>query len=163
MLAKQLNRRQAQWSLYLAQFDFLLHHKPGKSMGKLDALSQRTDHGTSEGGNSDITLLTPKFFVVYALEGLEVAGAEVDILRDIRAGSRDPQEEPVTKAVKELRKSSTRSVLSQEWSIQEGLLYFCGCIYVPLTSDLHQQIVSLCHDTQIAGHAGWFKTLELVS
>jgi len=43
--------------------------------------------GTSEGDNSDITLLTPKFFAVRALEGLEVAGAEVDILRDIRAGS----------------------------------------------------------------------------
>jgi len=87
MSAKQLNRRQARWSLYLAWFDFLLHHKPGKSMGKPDALSWRADHGTSEGDNSNITLLTPKFFAVCALEGLEVAGAEVDILRDIRAGS----------------------------------------------------------------------------
>jgi len=112
MSAKQLNRRQARWSLYLARFDFLLHHKPGKSMGKPDALSRRADHGTGEGDNSDITLLTPKFFAVRALEGLEVAGAEVDILRDIRAGSRDPQEEPVAKAVKELWKSSARSVLS---------------------------------------------------
>jgi len=163
MSAKQLNRRQARWSLYLARFDFLLHHKPGKSMGKPDALSRHADHGTGEGDNSDITLLTPKFFAVRALEGLEVAGAEVDILRDICAGSRDPQEEPVAKAVKELRKSSTHSVLSQEWSIVEGLLYFHGRIYIPPTSDLRRRIVSLCHDTRIAGHAGRFKTLELVS
>jgi len=158
-----VTKAEAQWSLYLAQFNFLLHHKPGKSMGKLDALSQRTDHGTSEGDNSDITLLTPKFFTVHALEGLKVASAEVDILQDICAGSRDPQEEPVAKAVKELWKSSTHSVLSQAWSIQEGLLYFCSHIYVPPTSDLCRRIVSLCHDTRIAGHAGWFKTLELVS
>ena len=39
MAAKQLNRRQAWWSLYLLQFDFLLHHRPGKSMGKPDVLS----------------------------------------------------------------------------------------------------------------------------
>ena len=87
MSAKQLNRRQARWSLYLTRFDFQLHHKPSKSMGKPDALSRCADHGTSEGDNSNITLLTPKLFAVRALEGVEVAGAEVDILRDIHAGS----------------------------------------------------------------------------
>ena len=80
MSAKQLNQRQAWWSLYLAQFDLQLHHKPGKSMGKPDALSQCADHGTGEGDNSNITLLTPKLFAVCALEGVEVTSAEVDIL-----------------------------------------------------------------------------------
>src|SRR6266540_5131917 len=46
MTAKQLNWRQARWSLYLSRFDFALHHKPGKTMGKPDALSRRADHGT---------------------------------------------------------------------------------------------------------------------
>jgi len=68
--AKQLNRRQAQWSLYLSRFDFALHHKPGKSMGKPDALSRRSDHGTGANDNSDVVLLTPKLFAVRALEGL---------------------------------------------------------------------------------------------
>ncbi|KAG5718015.1 hypothetical protein E4T56_gene6062 [Termitomyces sp. T112] len=34
-MAKKLNCQQAQWSLYLANFDFSLHHKPGWSMGAL--------------------------------------------------------------------------------------------------------------------------------
>ena len=34
MMAKKLNRRQARWSLLLARFNFLLHHRPGKTMGK---------------------------------------------------------------------------------------------------------------------------------
>src|SRR5437016_14550390 len=59
MSAKQLNRRQARWSLYLARFDFTLHHRPGKSVGKPDALSRRADHGTGAGDNSDIVLLAP--------------------------------------------------------------------------------------------------------
>ena len=80
MSAKQLNWRQARWSLYLAWFNFQLHHKPGKSMGKPDALSWHADHGTGEGDNSNITFLTPKLFAVCALEGVEVTGAEVDIL-----------------------------------------------------------------------------------
>jgi hypothetical protein len=163
MSAKQLNRRQARWSLYLARFDFMLHHRPGKSMGKPDALSRRADHGTGTRDNSNITLLAPKLFAVRALEGLEFAGPELDILRDIRKGVKNPEEEPIAKAVEQLRKSSTRSLRSREWSDRDGLLYFRGCIYVPPDSDLRRRIVSLCHDTRIAGHAGRFKTLELVS
>jgi len=36
MTAKKLNRRQARWSLLLARFDFIMHHRPGKSMGKTE-------------------------------------------------------------------------------------------------------------------------------
>ena len=34
MSAKKLNRQQAQWSLTMARFDFVMHHLPGRSMGK---------------------------------------------------------------------------------------------------------------------------------
>ncbi|KAG5715706.1 hypothetical protein E4T56_gene199 [Termitomyces sp. T112] len=62
--AKKLNCQQAQWSLYLANFDFSLHHKPGQSMGKPDTLSQRADHGMEEGDNSNIVLLCSKLFAI---------------------------------------------------------------------------------------------------
>jgi hypothetical protein len=39
MIVKKLNHRQAQWSLYLSRFNFVMHHRPGTSMGKCDALS----------------------------------------------------------------------------------------------------------------------------
>ena len=78
--AKKLNRRQDHWSLFLACFDFVLHHQPGKSMGKPDALSQRVDHGTGFNDNSNITLLTLGLFAIHALEGLEVTGEEQNIL-----------------------------------------------------------------------------------
>ena len=163
MTAKQPNRCQARWSLYLSQFDFTLHHKPGKSIGKPDALSRRADHGTGVDDNSNIVLLPPSRFAVRALEGLEFAGLEQKILQDICQGAKSPKEEPVAKAVQELRKSSTRSLQSAEWSQNDGLLFYRGHIYVPPTSDLRRRIVSLCHDTKVAGHPGRFKTLELVS
>ena len=62
MSAKKLNRRQARWLLLLATFDFLLHHRPGKTMGKSDVLSWRSDHGTGTRDNQDLTLLTPGLF-----------------------------------------------------------------------------------------------------
>jgi hypothetical protein len=138
MTAKQLNQRQARWSLYLSRFDFMLHHKPGKSMGKPDALSRRADHGTGDGDNSNMVLLPPKLFAVRALEGLKFTGPEQSILRDICQRVKHLEEEPIAKAIQELRKSSTRSLWSAEWSERDGLLYYRGCIYVPPTSDLRR-------------------------
>ena len=57
MTAKKLNRRQVQWSLYLARFDFKLVHHPGRFMEKPDALWQRPDHGKGTSDNEDVVLL----------------------------------------------------------------------------------------------------------
>jgi RNase H-like domain found in reverse transcriptase len=83
MTAKKLNCRQARWSLYLSRFDFVMHHHPGKSMGKCDALSRHADHSPGADNNRDITLLKPKFFAARALEGMTIEGAERDILQEI--------------------------------------------------------------------------------
>jgi len=101
---------------------------------------------------------------VRALEGVELTDVEQKILSDIRKGNwnRD-QEEPIAKAVQELRCSTNGTVHSLEWSNIDGLLRFQGKIYVPQSPDLCRQIVTLCHDTHIAGHPGCWKTLELVS
>jgi len=64
MTAKKLNRRQARWSLLLAQFDFIMHHHPSKSMGKTDALSCRSVHRMGLEDNDNMVLLTPTFFTV---------------------------------------------------------------------------------------------------
>jgi RNase H-like domain found in reverse transcriptase/Integrase zinc binding domain len=164
MSAKKLNRRQARWSLFLARFDFLLHHHPGKSMGKPDALSRRADHGLGTGDNSNITLLMPGFFAVRALEGLVAVGAEKDIRKDVRKGTRDGEkEEAIAKVIKELTAVHTRTVRSAEWSHTEGMFYFRGKAYVPGFLNLRRCIVALCHDSKIARHPGRWMTLELVS
>jgi hypothetical protein len=163
--AQKLNRRQARWSLYLSRFDFTLHHKPRKSMGKPDALSRRADHGSGHGDNDNMTLLDPALFRICALSGLNIVGEERTILREIRRSLRDDDlEESVAKAARNLREDRTRgSVKSAEWSEMDGLLTFRGKIYVPNNRDLHRRIVSQHHDTTVAGHAGRWKTLELVS
>ena len=64
MTAKKLNRRQAHWSLYLACFDFKLTHCPGRSIGKLDALSQRLDNGKGTSDNKNVVLLRPELLAI---------------------------------------------------------------------------------------------------
>jgi hypothetical protein len=127
-------------------------------MGKSDALSWRSDHGSSAKDNDNMILLTLNFLAIRALKGLVMLGKEGDILKEIRWQTRDRnQEEVVLKAIKELMKSLTKSMKSVEWSLDNGILYYQGKIYVPV-SDLRCRITALCHDSKITGHAGRWKT-----
>jgi hypothetical protein len=56
-----------------------LNHR--KTMGKSDALSQCVDHRDGSEDNHNLTLLTPNFFAIRALEGLELIGQEWDLLQ----------------------------------------------------------------------------------
>ena len=163
MTAKKLNRRQARWSLYLSRFDFSLHHRPGKSSGKPDALSRRPDHGKGENDNKDTVMLKPEYFKIQALKQGHVllSGQEKPLLTKIR-NSRD-YDESVVKAVEELRKSGSTRIDGAEWAEEQGLILFRGKVYVPKDQELRRAIVEAHHDSQIAGHPGRWKTLELVA
>jgi len=103
MIAKKLNHHQAHWSLYLARFDFKLIYYPGCSIGKPNALLQRSDHGNGASNNKDVVLLQPKLLAIWALEGVQLEGPERDILREICQGNwEDDQKELVVKAAREL-------------------------------------------------------------
>jgi hypothetical protein len=134
-------------------------------MGKPDALSRQADHGSGQGDNDNLTLLAPELFRIHALAGARLEGDERNILQEVRHSLKDDmQEESVAKAARELRKDKGRStVKSAEWSESDGLLMFRGKIYVPKDRDLRHHIVEQHYDTRITGHAGRFKTLELVS
>jgi hypothetical protein len=164
-VAQKLNRRQARWLLYLSRFDFTLHHKPGQSMGKPDALSRQADHGSGQGDNDNLTLLAPELFRIHTLAGVRLEGDERNILWEVQRSLRDDvQEESVAKAARELRKDKGRGTIkSAEWAESDGLLMFHGKIYVPNDRDLRRCIIKQHHNTRIVGHAGWFQTLKLVS
>jgi hypothetical protein len=128
-----------------------MHHRPGHSMGKSDALSRRVDHSTGAGDNSNVTLLRPEFFTTHtiqALSGLSLEGEERDILRDIHKGNRKgKQEDAVAKSATELRRSKGNSVRASEWSEHNGLLCFRDWIYVPNDPELRRRITAQHHDT----------------
>jgi hypothetical protein len=134
-------------------------------MGKPDALSRWADHRSGQGDNNNLTLLALELFWIHALAGVRLEGDQCNILREVRHSLKDDaQEESVAKAARELRKDKGRGTIkSAEWSESDGLLMFRGKIYVPKDRDLRRCIVKQRHDTRIAGHAGRFKTLELIS
>src|ERR1700759_172817 len=164
MSARNLNRRQARWSIYLARFDFTLQHIPGKSMGKPDGLSRRSDHGSGKEDNREITLIRPEMLVINALETFRLKGEESEFLRLIRDANRAGQHEDlVANAVKSLRSLGGRSAHANEWSEDNDVIYHRGKVYVPNVDSLRRKIVAKCHNSLVGGHLGRFKTLELVS
>ena len=164
MTANKLNHKQAQWSLCLVRFSFLLHYCPDKSMGKPDALSQWPNHRDGSQDNMDIVLLKPKLLAVYALVGIAFEGKKQALLTNIWQGNKlGCHKKSVAKAVRELYQSSTKSMRSSEWSEEDDILIFQSKIYVPGICDLHWHIVSLYHNTRVARYTGCWKTLELVS
>src|SRR5260370_21150282 len=56
-----------------------------------------------------------------------------------------------------------RSICMDEWSIEEGIVFYHGHVYVPQDSQLCHNIVHTHHDMTLMGHLGCWKTLELVS
>ena len=137
MSAKKLNRRQARWALYLSQFDFRLERKAGSLMAKADTLSRRADLKKGiESDNKDVTLLKPEFFRVHALRQghLLIEGEEEKLLSRIRLSKY--HEDAVVKAVEELKQSSTKTIRSDEWALEQGLVLYRGKVYVPKDTKL---------------------------
>jgi hypothetical protein len=92
---------------------------------------------------------------------LLIEGHKEDILYKIR--QLKDLGESVAKAVKELWRSPMRRLWSEEWSEEQELLLFWGKVYVPRNIQLRCEIVKLHHNMPVAGHPGWWKTLELVT
>jgi ribonuclease HI len=66
--AHKLTRRQARWSLVLTRFNFIIRHRPGKTMVRADPLSRRPDHGEGvDQDNWEQTLLKPEVFAIKSI------------------------------------------------------------------------------------------------
>jgi hypothetical protein len=143
----------------------MLYHKPGQSIRKPDTLSRRADHGSGQGDNDNLTLLAPELFRIHVLAGARFQGDKRNILWEVQHSLKGGvQEESIAKAARELQRDKGRGMVkSAEWSESDGLLMFHSKIYVPNDRDLRRCIIEQHHNTRIAGHAGCFKTLELVS
>jgi RNase H-like domain found in reverse transcriptase len=163
---QKLIRRQARWSLYLTHFNFILKHKPGKTILVADPLFRRPDH--EEGvklDNADKILLKPEYFKLTAIDSSHDAPINDDeILREIKKALLDDE---VTKNYKTLLKSVPREFgkTLDEWNYENGLLLYRGKIYVPKDKDeqLRRKVTYIHYDLLLAGHLGRWKTYELLT
>lgn len=165
MSAKKLTRRQARWSQYLSQFDFILYHRPGSTMQKADSLSRRPDHRKGiEHDNEGVVLLKPERIRVLGGSYLETEGDKIlEKLKDVE-GLEKEAKEFVDEWKRDERGLEKRKKTKDgtEWEMTEGVVYRNGKAVVPSDNDLRRRIVELHHDSLASGHPGRYRTAESV-
>jgi hypothetical protein len=163
--SRVLNRRQARWSLFLAEFDFVITYRPGTQQGKADALSRRSEYQPKPGEptfeQQKMALLKPNHLKLSAL--IETPSDNSLLLRIKEQLSTDPLGQDIM-----LHLGASPPSLPpmrqdyDHFSLEDGLIFRDGLLYVPdIPSRL--DILHSRHDSNIVGHVGIAKTLELVS
>ncbi len=132
----------------LAEYHFVLHHKPGALNKKADLLSRCDDHDQGKDDNGDIVVLQPTHFWALIMPTTNEVHTKVE--------DATQQEELWDEGIK--TSLDHKRGISQEG----GLLKYDGHIYVPCKASLRGEIIAQCHDHILAGHPGIEKTKELV-
>ncbi|KAL5498599.1 hypothetical protein ACEPAH_1953 [Sanghuangporus vaninii] len=136
---QKLNCRQARWRLDLAEFDFTLMHKSGKTLGKADLLSRRADYDKGERDNEGITFIKEQWLV----RGI-VQTTRDTLLEKIKEAQAKEEETERPKSVK-MRDGGWR--LGSRW-------------YVP--ASVREVVMKEHHDSTLAGHPGATKMIQLI-
>lgn len=172
MGSKQLNRRQARWSVTLSGYNFIVKYRPGKHNSNADALSRRSDFTFKEGGSDKQpirqVLNQNQFSLSFAVK--PSMNVELDIefcSRIIGLYPEDPSIQIILAFFTNPRLTTTpfnKNFLSR-CSIHSDskLLLFDHRIYVPCNTKLQLYILKLFHDSPTSGHPGRAKTIELVA
>ena len=84
--ARNLTRRQARWSLFLAEFHFKIIPKAGKTMGKPDALSRQKHHHVADADDNlgQVVLKPEQFKTAASRRGHMRVVPDQSLLRRIR-------------------------------------------------------------------------------
>src|SRR5207249_11262791 len=136
-----LSKRQARWMETLLEFDMEIEYQPGATNIIADALSHSPIINNILQVKSD---LMGEVKGAYKLD----AGAQELIQALDKSSDKIPPE---------LQKKA------QQFTLQDGALYFKDRIYVPTDPKLRLKLLQEHHDTPIAGHLGVEKTYEALS
>jgi hypothetical protein len=164
---KNLNQRQARWSLFLADFNFTLHHRQGKLNVKADSLSRRSEYAENDpSGGEDgqpkplldrsifLNSTTAQISEINVLNEEEVEHIELFEINDSlldRIRREQAEDEFVLKH---------KQKLPDYMHFTDDVLMIYERIYVPPNCRL--EVLKLCHDSLLAGHPGVAKTIALI-
>ena len=134
----QLSRRQARWLEFLAEFDFEIVHRPGKSNVVADALSRLNNIEVQDLGAVKKSIKREDLF-----KGLEQA----------------------YKKDNETKRILENLDAEKDFCVIQNKIYYTGKgrlqLYLPI-GEIRDLILNECHDSRYAGHLGMKKTEELV-
>jgi hypothetical protein len=183
---RQLSERQVRWSEFLSGFNFTLEWRPGKTMGKPDALSRRVQDLPAD---YDDERLRARFIRLFQNKHLRntaiqtLTAVDIDFTKDVRLFEDHEMQELWLKGRQEdmLYQELTRLVAKKERNLptqlqkeksvsmaectldERGLLQFRGRIWIPNCEPLRTRIIQDIHDSHITGHPGRDLTYAILS
>ncbi|QRW17417.1 Retrotransposable element Tf2 protein [Rhizoctonia solani] len=143
MQARTFNRQHARWRIFLSDFNFEIHYRPGKQLGKPDALSRQSDY--VDNPSEPEVMLPAEVFANTSQEELEIVTEVRSKLRE------DPSLDPIIQ----------KAYKDYDW--EEDLLWYRGKLVIPDNEPLKDRLLREFHDSPLAGHPGQQRTLELLS
>ena len=125
---------------------------PRSKLIQADALSRQPDHVTEEDDETIVMLPDNMFISLIATD-----------LRDKIASAADTDElaMKIKNCLHKQLPPPMRTTLS-DWSLKDNLITYKGKVYVPTDMELRKDIVTAFHDSVLARHPGFFKTLHLI-
>lgn len=162
---RSLSERQIRYAERLSKFKIVLAFRPGVQNGAADALSRihssEEGEGTIQDTLHDALLPKPVDFLPWTLAPVATESVAVNapgLVDRIKASY--PEDELLQGLIRDLTRDKDAH---DEYTIEDGLLFYQGRIAVPADEAIKRDILVTCHDSVTAGHFGTFKTHELVS
>ena len=156
--ARKLNWQQAQWSLYLLEFNVKLVHIAGMKVIQSDTLSRRPDFIPEEDtDNKNITMLPDTLF-------MNLIDAELQE----RILNREKLDSDAMETLKTLLEEGPTTIWNQlpDWTMEhvEGrqVLYYQGKNYIPKDEELQWYIAKMFHNHPTAGHPRELETYNSI-
>ena len=140
--AQRIARQVARYLGELADYNFVLVHKPGTS-NHADHLSRCPDYDTGSTDNENITVLPPHLFV----NATDLLSMEQRVYDE--QGEHEEQ-------MKNLQKEHPLNLVDQKW-------FNRGRLVVPDKEELKREILRHFHDHELAGHPGIANTIMAVT
>jgi hypothetical protein len=183
---RKLSGKEERWSKLLSQFDFSLEWKPGKTMGKPDALSRREQDLPAYYDDERIRSRFIRLFQNKHLRNVQfqcLLSEEIDFAKEIRVFEdqdmqdlwhRSRQEDKLYQELTTLvlkKEQNLPTELQKEKSVSiaectldgRGLLQFRDRIWIPNCEPLRTRIIQNIHDSHITSHSRRDLTYSILS
>lgn len=171
MTTKELTGRQARWAEALAQYDFMIHYRPGKENAAADALSRREQdvilQDKIKAENRTRTLLhadqiDPEVLRDCGIHEIDISPVEEDdsALEDnLFIIDRLLQANRVNKSLEQSRKRARENPTSK-LTLEDGLLMYQGRLVIPVDGTLTTDLIREAHEQISIAHLGRDKTYK---